>query len=417
MSDVTPRQQLELRVRLKFLELGYSDHLSADMATRAVDEFYDENQSGTHFALVAAESYQIIIDVIPPFASNILAAFQGLQSAITTMADSIHPYTEMANKAKIALPEPGPDPQYNPTGLPMTDGPFLVGANAEASSVYSDTPPPAQEENAGRPLRVNSDPNFDGASSARVTQNRWQTVADGTLDWGPGTPPVDALLDVPGDTGRRLYPAIPGDNEPRTGSGVLSEDDVIEVTAREFHLAVARRLRQLGCTYGELEQMHRRNGGDFETAQHHSAWFAFGGMVNLEQLDRANFVLDNLARGDAFGVEMDDAAIERAEATYPDDRLTGAPHHFLVNGDHSACGCGGHLVECTTYADPTCSHAASICGINRTLCEHQPRHKYREPCSNDPHTGPTGYDMRRFRSESVGLTTEGEPVYGPAADQ
>lgn len=388
MSEQTPRQMLQLRVLVKFRQMGWP----TDMVDQAVDEFYNGDQSGTYFAVVAAESYQLVIDVIPPFASNILSAFQQMQATLSEMANSVSPYIEMANRAKLPLPEPpaDPEPRYSPTGLPMTDGPFLAGG---ASSVYSDTPDPAPEN---LPDEVSDAAQLPDATSHMSIET------DGTLSWGP-------IESSPGDSGRRLPPAVPGDTEPRTGPGVLDDEQTVpELTTREFHLAVARRLRQLGCTYGELEQMHRRNGGDFETAQHHSAWFAFGGMVNLEQLDRANFVLDSLERGDAFGIPMSDEDIERAEATYPTDRLTGAPYHFVVNGDHTACGCGGHLLECETWSSSTCAHAASICGINRTLCGHHPRHKYREPCSDDPPVrADDSPDMRRFRSEGVGLATEG----------
>lgn len=73
---------------------------------------------------------------------------------------------------------------------------------------------------------------------------------------------------------------------------------------------------------------------------------------------------------------------ERLDREYPTDQITGAPHHYVINGDHDACNCGGHLVECTTYDDPHWRHAPSICGITRTLCNHAPKHTYREPCED-----------------------------------
>jgi len=87
----------------------------------------------------------------------------------------------------------------------------------------------------------------------------------------------------------------------------------------------------------------------------------------------------------AFSIEMspdpfgDDSF---ASCRYPTDRITGAPHHCIINGDHDGCGCGGHLIECETHADPHWRHAPSICGITRTLCNHTPRHLYREPCED-----------------------------------
>lgn len=67
----------------------------------------------------------------------------------------------------------------------------------------------------------------------------------------------------------------------------------------------------------------------------------------------------------------------------PDDRITGAPHHYVLNGDHSECGCGGdHLIECAIWDDPHWRHAGSICGIARTLCNHHPRHHYGQLCDD-----------------------------------
>lgn len=73
---------------------------------------------------------------------------------------------------------------------------------------------------------------------------------------------------------------------------------------------------------------------------------------------------------------------ERTDREYPTDRITGAPHHYILNGDHDACGCGGHSIECETHDDPHWRHAASICGLPRTNCNHTPKHKYREPCED-----------------------------------
>jgi hypothetical protein len=82
---------------------------------------------------------------------------------------------------------------------------------------------------------------------------------------------------------------------------------------------------------------------------------------------------------EVFGPDDD---LHASAREYPTDRITGAPYHYIVNGDHGACGCGGHLVECQTHDDPMWRHAPSICGITRTLCQHTPRHTYRERCSH-----------------------------------
>lgn len=335
MSTETPRQMLENRVKTKFLGVGYEDRWATDMARQAVDEFYNEDQSGTYFALVAAESYQIIIDSIPPFASHIMAAFQSMQSAVSGLADATAQYVEMANKAKIEV-QVRPT-RFNPSGLAMTDGPFL----ASASPITHHVDPPVSMD-------------IDVAN--------------------------EVSLEDTGRPYRHLPPAVEGDNTLHTFDPDEDPPEVIEVTEREWHLALARRLRQLGCTYSQLKAMHDR--GDFVDSHHHSAWFAFGDTVSIEQLDRANFVLDNLIKGDAGNIDMDDAAIERAEKHYPTDRLTGAPHHFVVNGDHSGCGCGGHLVDCAIWDTGYWRHKPSICGISRTLCNHSPRHHYGQPCDD-----------------------------------
>lgn len=77
------------------------------------------------------------------------------------------------------------------------------------------------------------------------------------------------------------------------------------------------------------------------------------------------------------------ADIERLEREHPTDRITGAPHHYVLNGDHSACGCGGsHLVECSIWNVRPWRHKGSICGLARTLCNHHPRHHYGQRCSD-----------------------------------
>lgn len=65
------------------------------------------------------------------------------------------------------------------------------------------------------------------------------------------------------------------------------------------------------------------------------------------------------------------------------DEITGAPHHYIINGDHSECPCGGdHSTDCTTWKHTYggYKHKGSICKITRTLCTHHPKHTYGQPC-------------------------------------
>lgn len=98
-----------------------------------------------------------------------------------------------------------------------------------------------------------------------------------------------------------------------------------------------------------------------------------------------------------FGPELTPEETERLDREHPTDCITGHPHHYILNDDHSECPCGGHSTECTTWNVPGEAHPATICGITRTLCQHHPRHLYRQPCSHDPHTSPVGIDPFRAR--------------------
>jgi len=163
--------------------------------------------------------------------------------------------------------------------------------------------------------------------------------------------------------------------------GQRDAEEIPAMTQREWHLTVAYVLDQLHCTFPELQQM--AEDGRFTTRHHEIAWGTFGRSVDLGQLNRAQVTLEMLSGEDPFG--LDDAAIERLEQI-PDDRITGAPYHVIINGDHDACACGGHLTTCETWNIPYWRHKATICGITRTLCIHEPRHTYSEPCGeyNEP---------------------------------
>lgn len=325
MPDKTTaaRAQLEQRVRARFLDMGMPPKGAAFAATGAVAAYYDEDDTAEHHALVSAEVMQIMLDIMPSFATSMRMAFESMQSTLRAVAEAgaqVAPYAEMARLAKLDRPRLAPI--YNASGLPTDDAPESVEVD--------------------------------------IADEVWLA-----------------------DTGRHAPPTTR-----------LDDDTVIEVTTREWHFGVARRLRKLGCTYQELKDMHDQRA--FVDSHHHSAWFAFGDMIDREQLDRAYFVLSGLEdeTGEPAMVTLNDHTIAELERDYPTDRITGAPHHFVVNGDHSACGCGGHLLECETWNIPENRHAPSICGIARTLCRNQPRHTYRELCPDDSHTAPGGGGAR-----------------------
>lgn len=438
MPRLTPRQQLTERVAERLHERGFNDQAAYAAAVLAVDAWYARNEDSEFHLLVCQEAVASVMSVIPTFAANMRAAFEGAMANARALTEAMTPWMELAEQFNSKANEPAtPAIEFDASGLPINTNPEFDTPLAPADRQGE----PCIEEGCGstavpgtafcrdcmpQPTQDTAILHMVQADLARgieVPEELIDVANEVSLE-DTGRPaahfqPFQRPEGMPADAPAPMFQmSIQGaDGEWMPMEGILSIElggppetppEVIELTEREYHLAAARRLRQLGCTYQQLKEMHDR--GDFETSQHHSAWFTFGNLINLEQLDRANFVLDNLIRGDAFGVDMDDAAIERAEAHYPTDRITGAPHHFIVNGDHSGCGCGGHDPSCTIWDVPAWNHKATMCRIRRQLCIHHPRHTYGEPCA-EYHENLA--DL--VRPPVVGRTTEGEEVRGPAS--
>lgn len=109
-------------------------------------------------------------------------------------------------------------------------------------------------------------------------------------------------------------------------------------------------------------------------------------------------------------LHFEDDDIARLERDYPTDRITGAPHHYILNGDHTACGCNGHDPSCEVWDVPFWHHKPTLCRISRTLCINTPKHTYGQAC------GEYHENLAELvRPPVVGQTTEGEDVRGPAA--
>lgn len=430
MPTPTPRERLEDRVRTEFVRQGFNTSTAQAMAVFAVNEFYAENHDDTYHTLVAEQAIHLMVEVMPPFVIHMRAAFDHVAEAmsnVTRAAAAAGPYVEIAQRLRQAEERPQ-QPEYDASGLPVTEPP----AKAEPKFLVERQGEPCIEEGCGDPAVPGTAFCADCMPSPNAETAIMAVIRDSIT--GDTTEVPEELLSLADqvsleDTGRRSTHFRPYQRQPgQTGPvptfemmvgpamavstdngqtwepvpGILSVEinppdetadfveqpserllqrEVVEITEREFHVAVARRLRQLGCTYSQLKAMHDRR--DFATAQHHSAWFNFGGLVNLEQLDRANFVID-IMDGPGGAFDLNDHQIEVLERRYPTDRITGAPHHFVVNGDHSECGCGGHLLECETWNDPTWKHKWSICGVRRTNCRHGGGgHQYHQPCAHD----------------------------------
>lgn len=80
--------------------------------------------------------------------------------------------------------------------------------------------------------------------------------------------------------------------------------------------------------------------------------------------------------------QFDASGLPLTEGPYPEDRITGYPYHYVVNGDHDGCACGGHSTSCETW-DTNWRHKPTLCGITRTNCGHSPRHTYGQRCPGD----------------------------------
>lgn len=445
MPSGTPRERLTEAVQQRFRRDGFAEDSVVALSILAVDAFYANNRLHTHYPIVAETAMGLIVDIVPSFATHMRAAFEQAHEAMVSMnraAQVVAPWSELASRLSKAEEPATPGIEFDASGLPVNTNPEFDTPLAPADRQHE----PCIEEGCGEPAVPGTAFCRDCMPQPTSETGLMAVVRDSITGDSHEYPVPPELLDVADqvsleDTGRlathfRPYqrpegvpadaPApmfqmsiqVDGEWAPLggvdvtsievTGSERVTPPEVIELTEREWYLSAARSLRKLGCTYGQLKQMAERDA--FPSGRHHSLWFNIGDLVNLELLDRANFVLDNLARGDAFDIDMDDAAIQRAEERYPEDRITGAPHHYILNGDHSACGCGGHDPSCQTHDIPAWRHKPTLCRVRRQLCLCTPRHTYSEPC---PEYHENLADL--VRPPVVGRTAEGEEVRGPAA--
>ncbi|QNJ57664.1 hypothetical protein SEA_KEANU_59 [Streptomyces phage Keanu] len=441
MPALTPRQQLTERVTARFERDGLNTQSAHALATLAVHAFYAQQQDNPHYSAVAAEAVQIMTEVMPPFVTHMRAAFESVAAAmnqVTQAAQVAGPWADLAMRLQQADQQAAtPGTRFDSSGLEITDEPTPLEPEIRVRSGE-----PCIEEGCGGEAVPGTafcrdcapDSTQHAAILHAVTQDMLRRAEVPT-----------ELLDIADevsleDTGRRAVhlqpfrrpPGMPADapapmfqfgvftdvSVSRDGEtweplpGVLSIElnetppEVIELTTREWHLSAARSLRNLGCTFAELAEMGRT--GDFASGKHHSLWFNIGGTIDREQLDRAQFVLQGLEdeTGEPANVTLSDQEIEALEENYPTDRITGAPHHYIVNGDHSECGCGGHSTRCEVWSIPLYNHKPTICDIARTLCACGiPKHTYGQACG-DYHENLAEY-VRPTGSEDAGGSAAG----------
>jgi len=222
-------------------------------------------------------------------------------------------------------------------------------------------------------------------SMAAVAQDAMTMMAKAKQpDFSLAPPPPVVSIDLGDGEG---WQEVPGIKSVEIDTSTLADDDsivVIEVQLNEFHLSAARALRKLNCSYPELADMAERR--DFKDAHHQVLWVSIGDTVDRARLAKAEYLLE-LVQEDAFGPELTEDDLAKLDVEHPHDVLTGAPAHLVINGDHEACGCGGHQVSCQIWNVPFWKHAASVCHITRTLCNDTPKHTYGEPCA-DYHEAP-----------------------------
>lgn len=447
MPRLTPRQQLTERVAERLHERGFNDQAAYATAVLAVDAWYARNADAEFHALVCQEAMASIVAVIPAFASHMRAAFQQAMDNATALTQAMRPWLDMAEQMNGKANEPAtPAIEFDASGLPVNTNPEFDTPIAPADRQGE----PCIEEGC-EDLAVPGTAFCSNCMPQPTAETQLMAVIRDNITGDTHEEPVPEGLDVAdevalADTGRRsihlrpfnraeygladdspapmfhmgvvgpvevsrdsgeTWEALPGVLSVEVTGSQPTPSDVIELTTREWHLSAARGLRRLGCSYAELAEMGRT--GDFASGHHHSLWFNISGTIDREQLDRAEFVLDHLTFG-PNPPELTDEEIAAAEANYPTDRITGAPHHFIINGDHSACGCGGHDPSCAIWNIPAWNHKATMCRIRRQLCQCTPRHTYSEPC---PEYHENLADL--VRSPVVGRTTEGDEIRGPAA--
>lgn len=413
MPELTPRQRLTQRVADRLCERGFSNQSAHATATLAVHAWYGEERDAEFHHLVSQEAMAAIVDVVPEFARHMRSAFEGVLANARNLAAAATPWVQLAEQLEARGPR---RPQaFDASGLPAEAGdlephiPAAVDRQAE----------PCIEEGCGADAVPGTAFCADcmptpSTGDRLILELRDHITGDTSLHEVPEDIATEVAL---ADTGRsatflRPYRRPEGmdPNAPapmfefggvgsveasRDGGqtwepvpGILSVEirgsneptDLVELTPREWHLSAVRGLRKLGCTYAQLAEMART--GDFATGNHHSLWFNISGTIDREQLDRAEFVLTGLEdeTGVPADVTLSDHLIEELERDYPTDRITGAPHHYVVNGDHSECGCGGHSLKCEVWNVPTALHKPTICDITQTNCRHSPRHTYGQLC-------------------------------------
>lgn len=450
MPDSTPRERLTSRVATNFELEGFDVVTAQVMAVEAVDAFNAREIDHRHYGVVAAECGEMLMALVPSFTASIRSAIETAATAFTQFraaAQMVQPWAELAQSFAVAREQDEPaEVEYDASGLPRNEAPSPLdevarersgepciesgcGGVAVNGTAFCAECMPQPREGAVRSLsQMISDMVERAAEEHGFTVPDLSSTASEVAQEDTGRPathfrPYRRPEGIPADAPAPMFEATATAVNISTDGGqswvqltdavqsveIPTEDEppaVAEFNTRQYHLSVARRLRQLGCTYRQLRDQHAA--GDFDSGEHSSFWFTIAGSIDLEQMDRAEFVLRGLELEDGQPalVVLSDAEIAELEEGYPTDRITGAPHHYIVNGDHSACGCGGHQATCDTHDDPVWKHAPSICGIPRTLCTHWPVHHYSQRCE---------YYAGLERPPVVGHTAEGEEVRGPVS--
>lgn len=418
MPAPTPRQRLIERVTTRLQADGLEEQSAYALAVLSVDAFYAENQDSPHYALCASVAVEIMMEVMPPFVTHMRAAFEQVNTAmrnVTAAAQVAGPWVELAQRLRQQDAQPAtPGVRFDASGLDIIDNPQPLadeirvregepcieegcGSTAVAGTAFcADCQPDSSghlavirelAEQEARNLNIPTEL-LDVADEVALEDTGRRAIHLQPFRRPAGMSPdapapmfqMGVFADVAVQTPDGQWQPLPGITSVEVNDPL---PEVIYLTSREWHLSAARGLRKLGCTYAELKDMHDR--GDFATAHHHSLWFNIGGTVDREQLDRAEFVLRGLETedGEPALVDLSDADIERLERDYPTDRITGAPHHYIVNGDHSECGCNGHATTCEVWSIPLYNHKPTLCRIARTLCTCcTPKHTYGQACGD-----------------------------------
>lgn len=103
--------------------------------------------------------------------------------------------------------------------------------------------------------------------------------------------------------------------------------------------------------------------------------------ISVDLGDGRGFQL--LAGIDPESVRLSFGPPDAEPSKHPDDVITGAPHHCIVNGHHDGCACDGHTTSCEVWHDAEWAHAPSLCEVPRTNCRHHPKHTYGRKCDHE----------------------------------